>query len=134
MSQSEMFANLGAPLNNVRWSWGAVRNADGVVFLRVWQDGTKKINEKRYIWISDQNPAEGDLGASERLRHIKLVESGQSCYLVMCQAVDIGARPREVQSFNAKEVFEAGEVLTLEGSYWIELKVRVPVGKLVLTS
>ncbi len=42
MSQAELFETLGAPLKNVRWSWGGVRKSDGAVFLRVWQDGTKK--------------------------------------------------------------------------------------------
>lgn len=132
MSQAEMFASVGAPLNNVRWSWGGVRESDDVVFLRVWQDGTQKIDGKRYIWISDELPPEGDLGASERLQHVKLVESGRPCYLIMCQAVDTNAAPRQVQSFNAKEVFVGGEVVVDDGSYWIELKGRVPVREAVV--
>lgn len=127
MSQAEMFTNLGAPLNNVRWSWGSVRESDGVVFLRVWQDGTRKIDGNRCIWISDEVPSDGDLGANERLQHVKLINSGQPCYLIMCQAVDTKALPRQVQSFNAKEVFHGGEILLDDGAYWIELKGRIPV-------
>ena len=37
-SRAELFSYLGAPLNNVQWSWGAVRETDGSVFLVVWQD------------------------------------------------------------------------------------------------
>jgi hypothetical protein len=37
-SRAELFGYLGAPLNNVQWSWGAVRETDGSVFLVVWQD------------------------------------------------------------------------------------------------
>lgn len=127
MSQAEIFASVGAPLKNVRWSWGSVRVSDGVIFLRVWQDGTKKIDGKRFIWISDELPPDGDLGANERLQHTKLVKSGRRCYLIMCQAVDTTAAPRQVQSFNEKEVFVGGEVIMKDGCYWIELKSRVPV-------
>ena len=45
-SPSAMFKRLGAPLHNVQWSWGAVR-ADGSVFLRVWQDETRKTEDGR---------------------------------------------------------------------------------------
>ena len=38
MSQTNLFAKLGAPLANPRWSWGAIRTTDGAVFSRVWQD------------------------------------------------------------------------------------------------
>lgn len=97
MSQAELFETLGAPLKNVRWSWGGVRKSDGAVFLRVWQDGTKKINGKRYIWISVENPLGNDLGENERMDHLKLVQAGHPCYLVMCQAVDTSAAPRAIQ-------------------------------------
>lgn len=127
MSQSELFETLGAPLNNVRWSWGGVRGLDGAVFLRVWQDGTIKVNGKRYIWVSVENPPGDDLGENERMDHLKLVQSGQPCYLVMCQAVDTSAAPRTIQSFNRSEVFETGEVILKDGDYWIEITGRVKV-------
>ena len=79
MSQAELFETLGAPLKNVRWSWGGVRKSDGAVFLRVWQDGTKKINGKRYIWISVESPLGNDLGENERMDHLKLVQAGHPC-------------------------------------------------------
>ena len=77
-------------------------------------------------------PPDGDLGASERLQHTKLVESGRPCYLVMCQAVDSEAEPRQVQSFNAKEVFVCGEVVLNDDCYWIELKGRIPVREITV--
>lgn len=130
MSQAEMFEKLGAPLNNVRWSWGSVRASDGAVFLRVWQDGTEKIEGKRYIWISEVNPAP-ELGANERLRHVNLVQGGAACYLIMCQAVDTKAAPRAIQSFNNKDVFETGGIVKADGAYWLELKGRIPWTKSV---
>lgn len=126
-----MFKTLGAPLNNIRWSWGSVRENDGAVFLRVWQDGTKKVEKKRYIWISVENPPGGDLGENERMQHLQLVQSGNPCYLVMCQAVDTAAAPRTVESFNSKEIFKAGEIILIEGEYWIELKERIKVSSVI---
>ncbi len=125
MSQTKMFENLGAPLRNVRWSWGSVRPSDGTVFLRVWQDGSRQMEGKRYMWISDETPATGDVGANERLEHARLAQSGRPCYMVMCQAEDTSAERRKVKTFNAREVFEGGEVVVVEGAYWIELAARV---------
>jgi len=127
MSQAELFETLGAPLKNVRWSWGGVRKSDGAVFLRVWQDGTKKINGKRYIWISVESPLGNDLGENERMDHLKLVQAGHPCYLVMCQAVDTSATPRAIQSFNRNEVFETGDTILDDGDYWVEIRGRVNV-------
>lgn len=127
MSLAAMFASLGAELNNVRWSWGSVRETDCTVFLRVWQDGTLKIEGKRYIWVADEVPPTGDLGGNERLKHVNLILSGKRCFLVMCQAVDSQAAPRQVQSFNEKEVFVGGDIIRNEGSYWIECLGRIPI-------
>ena len=129
--QSELFETLGAPLNNVRWSWGGVRDTDGTVFLRVWQDGTIKRDGKRYLWVSDVSPPDGDLGAHERLGHVKQVLDGALCYLVMCQAVDTKAASRVVQSFNAKQVFLAGEIIEIDGLYWIEVKERKRIREVI---
>jgi hypothetical protein len=51
MSLSTFFTKLGAPLANVRWSWGSVR-PDGSVVLRVWQDRTKKLDDKLCVQLT----------------------------------------------------------------------------------
>ena len=51
-SPSELLRRLGAPILNVVWSWGAVRPADGVVFLRVWQDRERKVDGKWYTMLT----------------------------------------------------------------------------------
>lgn len=45
----------------------------------------------------------------------------------MCQAVDTKASTRQVQSFNQKEVFLGGEMITLNNNYYIEIKDRIKV-------
>lgn len=125
MTLSGFFEKLGAPLNNPRWSWGSVRDSDDVIFLRVWQDGTKRIGSKRYIWIFEEGLQPSSLGADERLRHTRMLQAGCPCYLVMCEAADTSATVRAVRGFNKNEVFEAGEILLFEGAHWLELKGRV---------
>lgn len=125
MTLSGFFEKLGAPLNNPRWSWGSARDSDGVIFLRVWQDGSRKIGSKRYVWIFDESLQSSSLGADERLRHTRQLQAGCPCYLVMCEAMDTSAIVRAVRGFNKNEVFEAGEVLLFEGAHWLEIKGRV---------
>ena len=132
MSLSGMFTRLGAPLKNVRWSWGSMRASDGVIFLRVWQDRTRKVNEQLYVKISDETlPAYNDLGRMERREHTNLVRNGSPCYLIMCEAADIQATPRAVQSFNRNEIFQTGELIQLDGSYWVQLKDRIDANRVI---
>ena len=64
-------------------------------------------------------------GAYERQRHTRQLQAGFPCYLVMCEVVDTSAAVRAVRGFNKNEVFEAGELLLLDGVYRLELKRRV---------
>lgn len=129
MSQKQLFERLGAPLVNARWSWGAVRNSDGVVFLRVWQDEIKRIDGRLFMRITDNDyfPKHdpSNHGWLERLRHIDSVRGGATSYMVMCIARDVKAIPREVQSFNRDEVFQGGQLIDTAGDTWLELGPRV---------
>ena len=96
-----------------------------------WQDGSRQIEGKRYMWISDEIPAADDAGANERLEHARLVQSGRPCYMIMCQAEDTAAERRKVKTFNARELFQGGEVVLMDGAYWIELSDRVSVKRVM---
>ena len=83
MSQTNLFAKLGAPLANPRWSWGAIRTTDGVVFLRVWQDRTRRHDGARFVQVTHaekfkDNP--DNLGYRERLRHVERIREGASLF------------------------------------------------------
>ena len=124
MSISRVFENLGAPLNNTRWSWGGIKKE---VVLRVWKDGRDKINGKQYIWLSTIKVDKSNLGANERLKHVKLImEKGYKCSMIMCHAKNTDGSIREIEKFNEKEVFIGGNIIEHKNSYWIEEVDRKP--------
>ena len=131
MNQKTLFERLGAPLGNVRWSWGAVRQQDGAVFLRVWQDECRGFNNRLFMRITDHDyfskndPA--NLGWLERLKHVDLIRNDPLVYMVMCVAEDINATPRKVKGFNKNEVFTGGCLVDCDGETWLELGERVNV-------
>ena len=134
VSISEFFRRLGAPLANHMWSWGAVRAADGAVFLRVWQDQEQRIDGKWFMkithhaYFSDKPP---NLGWQERLAQVELVRQGAPCYLVMCEAKDVRASPRSIKSFNDRDVFVGGQLIELDGDWWVERAGRVAARELM---
>lgn len=136
MSPAGLFKKLGAPLANVRWSWGSVRSTDNVVFLRVWQDEGVRASDKFIVQLThhlaDRDEID-DLGHQERLKHIQLVREGARCYLILCRAVDNKAVPRSAKSVIDKEVFPTGEMVEIDGETWIEMKTRVPIGDVLAT-
>jgi hypothetical protein len=153
MSIASLFARLGAPLANARWSWGAER-PDGAVFLRAWQD-LKFIDEERRIYTQIYTPRPDDsatpLGYQERRRHVSAVRRGAPCYLVMCVARDVNGLKRQIESFDDKDVFAGGEIVETEpdfdfpektskrarfharyGAAWIRLAGRRPAREFAL--
>ncbi len=127
LSPSAMFRRVRAPLTNNFWSWGAVRD-DGTVFLRVWQDERHASDGKQFIRLIN-HAAYADnsdnLGYQERLRHLQLIRNGAPTYLILCKAVDIDARPREIASFDEREVVRLGEIIVINGDEWGEIAGRV---------
>ena len=135
MTLTEFFAYLEAPLANQRWSWGAVRPSDGAVLLRVWQDEQRKMDgawftQVTFTEFSKENPS--SRGYAERLGHVELIRSGAPSYMVMCQARDVHANPREVASFDRNDVFVGGRLVDIEGDYWLERSARRPASSIRL--
>jgi hypothetical protein len=134
MSLTELFKNLGAPLNNNRWSWGAV-SPDGVVFLRVWDDEKKKINGKSHVRVTAYDYFKGkpnDNGWKERLRHLELIKQGAQSYMVICFAKDVNASPREINTYSNRMLWKAGNWIEHDGDIWLEIEEAVPVKLLTL--
>jgi hypothetical protein len=123
VNRSEIFSYFGAPLTNVRWSWGAVRASDGAVFLLVWQDQSKRIEGKQYTLVNDASYFQGEpanLGQVERIRQVELIRGGARSYMVMCLAVDPKVAPRTMASFNDQDVFVGGQLIDVDGNTWLE--------------
>ena len=130
MNQTEFFEMLGAPLRNVQWSWGAVRTEDGAVFLKVWRDQIRTHNGRQFAQITYYSRFQDDPGNFRhraRVEHVAQVRSGSPCYLIECVADDPTARPRRVQWFNSSELNPGGQVLEIDGEWWVEMLPAVPV-------
>ncbi len=132
MSPTDFFKLLGAPLTNQRWSWGALREADNTLFLRVWQDETRKIDGKlhamvtAHAWFKDDP---GNLGYAERLRHVEASRKGAPTYAVMCLAKDKTVSPRVIEKYDRDQLFVGGGLRTDAGEEWLELTGRKPVSE-----
>jgi hypothetical protein len=121
---------LRAPLRNPRWSWGAVRDPDQAVFLRVWEDEKVRHGDNWYMRLTAHAHFAADPnnnGWQERLQHLALVQNGAVAYMVMCEAVDPKDMPRKIKGFNNREVYEGGALLQLNGDWWLELVARRPI-------
>lgn len=130
MSLTDLFKKLNAPLRNPRWSWGSVRESDGTVILRVWQDEETKHKDHHFMMVLNPEAFVGkekDQGYTERKKHIEQIRNGSRCLMVMCRVHDPDETPRKIKSFNRDDIFVGGEVLELEGKTWIERAGRIPV-------
>ena len=129
MCISELFQQVGAPLANIRWSWGGVRQ-DGAVVLRVWQNETRRIDGQTHIRLTHHQAFVGnedDLGYRERLRHMSQIQAGAACYLVMCEPRSTNEVPRSIKAFNERALFHAGELIEQDGDFWVSLASREPI-------
>jgi hypothetical protein len=119
---SNFFESLGAPLKNVRWSWGAERR-DGAIFLRGWEDHRFTDDSGEYVVVAHSTEM-GD-GASagwrERWHHIQRIGAGAPCFVVMCIPKDVHSIPREIESFNTRELIVGGKLVVKNG--WTCLEV-----------
>ena len=134
MSITGLFKKLNAPLANARWSWGSVRESDGTVILRVWQD-RKTCHDDRYfmmVTFHEKFAGSDNQGYKERVEHAKLVREGSKCYMLMCVADDVDASVRTIKTLNSQDVFIGGEVIEYNGDTWVELAGRMPVRKAVV--
>lgn len=137
MTQSDLFAWLGAPLANVRWSWGAVRPGDGAVFLRVWRDRMRRRDGVDFVQVTHNHAYltnQKNPGYRERQRHVDLVRAGAPSYLVMCEVVDPEARPRKIAGFDTERVYPGGRLIEEDGEFWLEVLSGVPAEEVAARS
>ncbi len=134
MTITQFFEKLNAPLANQRWSWGSVRESDGAVILRVWQDEKVKLDGRHFMKITHHKSYIGNEdndGYRERNKHAELIRNGGKCYMVMCLVKDSKAEPREIKSFNSNDIFVGGEVIDRDGDTWVEFVDRIPINQAI---
>ena len=106
-SISRFFSDLGLPLKNIRWSWGAT--AGPMLLLRTWSDEFTREDGVRRVTVL-REPAgyrAGDsYGLDERYRQLEAVwAGGVAAYTVMATVKDPAARPREIKEYRDDGVF-----------------------------
>jgi len=136
LSPSALFVRLGAPLKNMMWSWGAQRD-DGTIFLRAWSDEYCKRDGRTFFRLVNRKAYEGigqNHGYNERLQHLDKLSIGASGYIVMCTAVDASQEPREIKSFDERQVFKIGGIELIDGDEWAEVVDRVNIKSIAVSS
>jgi putative restriction endonuclease len=137
MSMSRFFGLLGAPLNNVMWSWGSQRS-DGTVVLRQWETDVFIGDDGReYVVVAHNNqPAvgRGQNGWRERLRHIESMRSGARCLIVMLAAKDPSAPSKRIKTFDVHNVVVGGGLVTKNGMTCVPVADRRPISDFIKTS
>lgn len=125
-------AQLHHPMVNHLWSGGGVNEDRKSVVLLVWQDNVVLHDDRWFVEILQSpektNAADDKNGRNERERHIKLIEDGYDCFLIMQIAVDSKASPRSRASFQDRDLRIGGEIITGEnGRRMIEMVGRIEV-------
>lgn len=135
LSPSAVFERLGAPLTNVNWSWGAQRS-DGAIFLRVWQDETRLLEDgTRVVRLANHAvyaDAETNLGYNERLRHLDALRGGSTGYAVFCLAETPTPGNRRIKSIDQRDVIRLGAIVEIDGDEWAVMVARVPMKSIEL--
>lgn len=122
MSISSLFKGVGAPLKNIRWSWGAVNPNSGAVFLRVWKDDVRNSGNGHIVRLTNRAHFEGtsSLGYAERLKHIELLREGRPGYLVFCESKQPGTIPRQLKRYVSDRMFLTGALVEVDGDIYVE--------------
>jgi len=114
---SKFFDQLGFPLHNTRWSWGA-RSERGIL-LRTWTDGYSPAEKT----VGLLNFAETDPdkayrhGRKERIEHIRVLWKGDiAAYTVIAEADNNNAPVRRIARFNSEIVFPIERVVAATDS------------------
>lgn len=125
---SQFFVDLGYPLRNIRWSWGA-RNGDSLL-LRTWDD--EYVHKERKLVVLDRpelyRPSES-FGLDERIVQLKaLWGGGIAGYTVIATVKDKDVRPREILGYRDDAVFALNRLqLQSDGTIVADVGDRVNV-------
>ncbi|MFG6412466.1 HNH endonuclease [Roseateles sp. DC23W] len=128
---SVFFEELGYPLRNRRWSWGARR--DNSILLRTWQD--EQDFHARTVTVLREPAAHletDSFGLDERIVQLKSLWIGEAAgYTVIVEVKDKGARPRQIKGYREDVVFAINQIASrADGGIVGVLGEMVPIAKL----
>ncbi|WP_250482542.1 HNH endonuclease signature motif containing protein [Caballeronia sp. GACF5] len=97
-SITRFFSDLGIPLRNQMWSWGARR--DNVIVLRTWADEYDVKSRRVALLRRETLLGSASAGLDERLQHVKAIwNGGIAAYTVIATAQDPTAKRRVIESY-----------------------------------
>jgi hypothetical protein len=130
---SQFFTELGFPLRNIRWSWGA-KNAEGTaLLLRAWDDEYSLKNKTvTVLRPAERYEASDSFGLDERIVQLTELWAGAlTAYAVIATAKDGTIHPREIKGYREDVVFGVKRLsLRDDGAIVAEVSELVPVNTL----
>lgn len=128
---SVFFEELGYPLRNRRWSWGARR--ENSILLRTWQD--EQDFRARTVTVLREpaaHQATDSFGLDERIVQLKSLWNGEAAgYTVIVEVKDKEARPRQIKGYREDVVFAINRLeARADGGIVAVLGEMVPLAKL----
>ena len=55
------------------------------------------------------------------------MRAGRTAYAVIVTAKNVNATPRQIDFYNAKEVFQLGQIIEFDSDTYAEMVARVPI-------
>ena len=102
---TQFFLDLGLPLKNARWSWGA--QSGNTILLRTWADEFS--SKDRRVTVLREPAGYQDresYGLDERIRHLKVLwAGGVAGYTVIATAKATNVPKREIKEYRDDKVF-----------------------------
>ena len=148
----EIYKRIGAPLSNVRTSWGASLHGDKSVILTIWQDNLGPIKAMVpdstfyppnrmvcYIGCHDRDFGGGNRhGWKERQKHIEQLQAGAQGWGIMAtsklkngEIIDQKGARRDIDGYDQKRIWKFGEVFQAMDphgggeDFWVTLEDRL---------
>ena len=120
------FDDLGAPVLNIVWSWGALSREKRDVFLRVWEDEIQHKDGEIIVQLSLHSKFIGgrNYGYNERIKHIEYIKNNYRGFAVVCVAKDIKKSPRKIHSYDKEKIYPILRIITIDGDEWGVLGLR----------
>jgi hypothetical protein len=123
------FEDLGAPLHNIVWSWGALSREKRDIFLRVWEDEIERIDGEIIVQLTLHSKFIGgkNCGYRERIKHIEYIKNNYKGFVVVCVAKDTKKSPRKIRSYDKEKIYPILRIMDIAGDQWAVLGTGIKI-------